>query len=133
MQPTFDEQLNGQDLVASMGLNLAILMPVKDDWASASQLIGLIDEKLRGSNVSATAVCVDDGSILSWRDFAFPDSLSAVKEIRTVRLRRNLSHQRAIAIGLTYLQTNLEADGVLVMDSDGEDTPEGVLSLVKEY
>ncbi|MGH9597486.1 MAG: glycosyltransferase, partial [Edaphobacter sp.] len=53
--------------------------------------------------------------------------------VRILRLRRNLGHQRAIAIGLAYIQKNISFDAVLVMDSDGEDTPEGVVDLLRAY
>jgi glycosyltransferase involved in cell wall biosynthesis len=46
-------------------------------------------------------------------------------------LRRNLGHQRAIAIGLSYIQQNLKGDAVIVMDADGEDRPEDLPKLVE--
>ena len=56
-----------------------------------------------------------------------------VRAIRTLRLRRNLGHQRAIAIGLAHVQQTTSCDAVLVMDADGEDTPEGVAQLLRAY
>ena len=49
------------------------------------------------------------------------------------RLRRNLGHQRAIAIGLAHIQRSGKCDAVVVMDADGEDTPEGVAQLLHAY
>ncbi len=40
-----------------------------------------------------------------------------------LRLRRNLGHPRASAVGLSYIAANYEADYVIVMDGDGEDCP----------
>ncbi|WP_251274030.1 glycosyltransferase, partial [Enterobacter hormaechei] len=48
-----------------------------------------------------------------------------------IRLRRNVGHQRAIAIGLGYVAEHFDGnDIVVVMDSDGEDTPESITELV---
>ena len=49
-----------------------------------------------------------------------------------LRLRRNLGHQRAIAIGLTYIQAQMTTayEAVVVMDGDGEDAPEDVPRLL---
>ena len=49
--------------------------------------------------------------------------------IQILHLNRNIGHQRAIAIGLSYIQFNLPCEQVLVMDADGEDKPEDVSSL----
>ena len=50
--------------------------------------------------------------------------------VRVLRLRRNVGHQRAIAIGLAWVHENEPAAAVVVMDADGEDTPAGVLALL---
>ena len=56
-----------------------------------------------------------------------------MRSIRILRLRRNLGHQRAIAIGLVHVEKAIAADAVLVMDGDGEDTPEGALQLLRAF
>lgn len=50
-----------------------------------------------------------------------------------MHLRRNLGHQRAIAIGLVHVHKAVSCDAVLVMDGDGEDTPEGALQLLRAF
>jgi hypothetical protein len=50
-----------------------------------------------------------------------------------VRLRRNLGHQRAIAIGLAYVERHVPCEAVLVMDADGEDDPGDIPALVARY
>lgn len=40
-----------------------------------------------------------------------------------MRLYRNLGHQKAIAIGLSYVAEHMQTDKVIVMDADGEDAP----------
>lgn len=53
--------------------------------------------------------------------------------VEIVNLTLNLGHQRAIAIGLSYVQDNFQDyDGVVVLDSDGEDKPENIIKLLKK-
>ncbi|MGH7810321.1 MAG: glycosyl transferase, partial [Candidatus Binatia bacterium] len=47
-------------------------------------------------------------------------------------LRRNIGHQRAIAVGLSYIAVNHPENSVVVMDADGEDDPKDVPRLVRE-
>ncbi len=68
---------------------------------------------------------VDDASPNPHEGFAELD----LKEIRAVRrliLKRNLGHQRAIAIGIAYIHHHIPHHAVLVMDGDGEDSPADV-------
>lgn len=48
-----------------------------------------------------------------------------------LRLYRNLGHQKAIAIGLSYAAENMKADKVIVMDADGEDAPGDINKLAE--
>ena len=114
-------------------LQLAVLMPLRDDWASASVLVQRLDQALSQRNCAAKIFLVDDGSVQPVPTEEFQTPLSAVTTINVIHLRRNLGHQRAIAIGLAYLQTQCRWDAVVVMDADGEDTPEGVVALLDAY
>jgi glycosyltransferase involved in cell wall biosynthesis len=51
-------------------------------------------------------------------------------KINKLTLKRNLGHQRAITIGLSYIGEHYTADMVVVMDSDGEDRPEDAIQLI---
>jgi hypothetical protein len=49
-----------------------------------------------------------------------------------LKLRRNVGHQRAIAIGLGYASEHIQpGQQIVVMDSDGEDLPSTIHALVK--
>jgi glycosyltransferase involved in cell wall biosynthesis len=50
--------------------------------------------------------------------------------MRVLGLRRNLGHQRAIAVGLAYIREQTPCDCVVVMDADGEDRPSDVPALL---
>jgi glycosyltransferase involved in cell wall biosynthesis len=108
-------------------------MPVRDDWASAAELIRRLGKAVSPDDTTMEILLVDDGSVqrCDWNDSQ--DESSAVRAVRVLRLRRNLGHQRAIAIGLVHIQQTAECDAVVVMDADGEDTPEGVVQLLRAY
>jgi hypothetical protein len=51
--------------------------------------------------------------------------------IQPLRLKRNVGHQRAIAVGLGYVADHLPiTERVVVMDSDGEDMPSSIVKLI---
>jgi polyisoprenyl-phosphate glycosyltransferase len=60
-------------------------------------------------------------------------SFRALKRVEILELRRNLGHQRAIAIGLAYIHANEPCQAVVVMDGDGEDDPNDVPRLIEQY
>lgn len=120
-------------MTESSPLRLLVLMPVRDDWASGSELIRRLDQTLSSSTCGVDILMVDDGSLQTCSTADFQSQFSAVRAVRVLRLRRNLGHQRAIAIGLAYIQEHGRYDAVVVMDSDGEDTPQGVLELLAAY
>jgi glycosyltransferase involved in cell wall biosynthesis len=108
-------------------------MPVRDDWACAAELIKRLDRAIPSDLCTLEILLIDDGSVHKCDENNFQLDLSVVQAISVLRLRRNLGHQRAIAIGLVYLQQTAICDAVVVMDADGEDTPDGVLQLLKAY
>jgi glycosyltransferase involved in cell wall biosynthesis len=114
-------------------LRIVVLMPVRDDWSPAGELIRRIDAELASGQFSVEVLLVDDASreVVSREQFEF--AYLAVRKIRVLPLRRNLGHQRAIAIGLAHVHRNLRCDAVVVMDADGEDTPAGVVELLRSY
>jgi hypothetical protein len=57
-------------------------------------------------------------------------SLLALTRIQVLELRRNLGHQRAIAVGLSFVEQDRPGRLVVVMDGDGEDDPVDVPRLV---
>jgi polyisoprenyl-phosphate glycosyltransferase len=112
---------------------LVVLMPLRDDWASAAELVRRIDRALSAQPCAAHVLLVDDGSIEPVRPADFQGPFAAVTGIRVLHLRRNLGHQRSIAIGLVHADRAFTADAVVVMDADGEDTAEGVVQLIAAY
>jgi len=77
---------------------------------------------------SMRLVIIDDGSvdrILTAQAFANTGIQGVI-----VRLKRNLGHQSAIAVGLDYALQNYDFDKLVIMDSDGEDQPTDINSLL---
>lgn len=114
-------------------LAVVILCPLRDDWTSAAQLIRRLDEEISSGAYCVEILLVDDGSLQTCERSIFPSVFSAVRAIKILRLRRNLGHQRAIAIGLMHIANTIRCDAIIVMDADGEDTPEGVVQLLAAY
>lgn len=115
-------------------MQLVITMPVYEDWESASLLCEALDAELAGlTNVQTSILMVDDGSIRQIEDSFAALKLAHFKEIWLLRLRRNLGHQRAIAVALAYIEQNVPCDAVIVMDADGEDRPVDVPRLVEAF
>lgn len=112
---------------------IVVLTPLFNDWKAARGLLHDLDKVLGASNVQARVVIIDDGSTVDGCNGlgAFP--YQALHRIEVLELRRNLGHQRAIAVGLAYLEDRVPCDAVVVMDCDGEDRPEDVPRLLDRY
>ena len=111
---------------------LLVLMPIYDDWESAGIVLRRLDEVLaERADLHVRALLLDDGSHhhpAQTGELAVPGA--SIRALRVLHLRRNLGHQRAIAVGLTYAHEQTDCDLVLVMDADGEDRPEDVPRLL---
>jgi polyisoprenyl-phosphate glycosyltransferase len=110
---------------------IVILIPAFNDWASLGELLPRLDSVLATHNLTADVLIVDDGSTIEPSDMALPGRLGAIERVDVLCLRRNLGHQRAIAIGLAYLEDCLSPSSVVVMDGDGEDDPADVPRLLE--
>ncbi len=104
--------------------NLAIVLPVYNDWESVDILITDLHTNL-SSEYNLKILIVNDGSTITHNT-----SLSLNHLVEIINLTRNLGHQKAIAIGLSYLSKKTEGIPVIVMDADGEDNPEYIKELI---
>ena len=109
---------------------IVILLPVFNDWEALQTLLKRLDDVLFSGGLEADVLVVDDGSSSPGESIC-GGGLAAIRQIRVLRLRRNLGHQRAIAVGLAYVEANLPCRAVVVMDSDGEDDPRDVPRLLQ--
>jgi polyisoprenyl-phosphate glycosyltransferase len=110
--------------------DLIVLMPVYNDWHAASLLLADLDRVLADARLSAHVVLVDDGSTVPPTALQGLPSFRAIGRADILSLRRNLGHQRAIAIALAWVAENVPPGPVVVMDGDGEDAPSDVPRLL---
>ena len=111
----------------------AIVTPILNDWDSFLVLLDRLRDVPFQDDIRFDIVAVDDGSqtkaevveiaALCRRD-------PRIRRMDILHLALNLGHQRAIATGLVELSKRNDIDGILVMDSDGEDRPEDVFKLI---
>lgn len=110
-----------------------ILIPIYNDWHAVRLLLPALDEELTANGMSADILIVDDGSTAAQQGSLTPlVEFEAIRAIDILSLRRNLGHQRAIAVGLSFIESNRRGRSVLVMDGDGEDDPADVPRLIRE-
>ncbi len=110
---------------------VTILLPAFNDWDALARLLEQVDAVLAGSATEARVLVVDDGSTQDRDDDQVAGPFAAITALEVLHLRRNLGHQRAIAIGLAHLEAECAACRlVVVMDSDGEDDPRDIPRLL---
>ena len=105
----------------------AIVTPVFEDGDSFNRLCEELSRSARG--VSLEIIAVDDGSL---RDPPDPESIArAGFDGQVIRLKRNVGHQLAISVGLARTAADPRFAGAVIMDCDGEDSPEDVDRLIQ--
>lgn len=112
---------------------LVILIPVFNDWLALELLLRDIDSHLAGSPWQVAVLLVDDGSTEVLPVASLSQHRAKLERVEVLSLRRNLGHQRAIAVGLAYLEQNVQFDALVVMDGDGEDSPRDIPRLLARF
>src|ERR1700723_3031988 len=93
-----------------------ILVPVYNDWEALAKLLAATDLVLGEHGLRADVLVVDDASTRKVGP-GFPGfAAGRIGRIDVLELRRNLSHQRAITIGLSYVEDHDPPRAVVVMD-----------------
>lgn len=107
--------------------SLVVVMPVYEDVEASSMLFRAL---ARDQGNDVYIVAVDDGSVRQPVDAAA--IAAAGFDGVVLKLRRNVGHQKAIAIGIGYVSEHfVDRQRVVVMDSDGEDTPRSISELLE--
>ena len=121
----------GKDPAAQ--IRLVIVSPVYEDAASATKLIEELAGHFSGSDLNIRILMVDDGSTKPLSDeLVVPDTAQNFA-LDVLLLRRNVGHQRAIALGTAFVHDQIPCDAMLVMDADGEDRPEDAARLLEHF
>ena len=110
-------------------MKIKILIPVYNDFESASKLINEINSKIKNLSHEFSIILVNDAS---------PDKvemdvskIDKINSIKIINMKENKGHARCIATGLKYIFQNEEFDYVIPMDGDGEDRPEEILKFLE--
>jgi glycosyltransferase involved in cell wall biosynthesis len=118
--------------VSTPSQEIVILIPAFNDWQSLARLLPRIDSVLAAHDTKVDVLIVDDGSTSEPEGLPPAAPYRALRRVDVLRLRRNLGHQRAIAVGLSYVEDCLNSSVVVVMDGDGEDDPADVPRLLEQ-
>jgi len=108
---------------------LCIVIPIYNDWQSLRILMDEFSNQWHKSFERIKVLIVNDGSPQQLTEELSTDKI----DLEILHLRRNLGHQKAIAIGISYLAHDSDHDFVVVMDGDGEDRPADIPLLVEGH
>ena len=110
-------------------MKVIILVPIYNDWQSASKLLEEINSNIAGLESQFSVIIVNDAS-------SEQQSISALNtenlhSIKIINMNANRGHARCIATGLKHIFENEEFDYVIPMDGDGEDRPEEIKNFIE--
>ena len=111
-------------------MKIKILVPIYNDWQSASKLLDEIDNNISDLNHEISVIIVNDASTHDrqedQRDF------NNIHSIKILNMKINQGHARCIATGLKYIFEKEDFDYVIPMDGDGEDRPEEIKEFINK-
>ena len=110
--------------------NYKFLIPLYNDWPSLNILLNKINRELRRKKKIAEIFIVNDFS--TDKKNILKKKLTNIKKIKILNLKSNVGSQKAIFTGLQYLKQFKNNSIITIMDSDGEDDPSKLLSLIKK-
>ena len=105
-------------------MKIIILIPVYNDYKSASKLIEEINLNVSSLEDKFSIILIDDAS--TDVPSVFSPKTDNVESFKIVKMKKNIGHARCIATGLKYIFENDNFDYVIPMDGDGEDRPEEI-------
>jgi len=111
-------------------MKIVILIPVFNDFKSASKLIEEIDINISDLNASFSVIVINDAS--TEEKILESKNLNNIKSLKLINMRNNKGHARCIAAGLKHISENEDFDYVIPMDGDGEDRPEEIRNFVEK-
>ena len=110
-------------------MKIKILIPVFNDFQSASKLISDINSAISNLNEEISIIIINDASTEKAEiDISNLDKISSIK---IINMKQNQGHARCIATGLKHIYEKEEFDYVIPMDGDGEDRPEEISKFIE--
>ena len=109
-------------------MKIIILVPIYNDWQSASKLIEEINSIVSSLDIQLSIIIVNDAS--TEQQAMHVPNLENLQSVKIINMKENRGHARCIASGLKYIFEKEEFDYVIPMDGDGEDRPEEIKNFV---
>ena len=110
-------------------MKIIILVPIYNDWQSASKLLEEINSNISGLESQFSVIIVNDAS--SEQQSINALNIENLQSVKIINMIENRGHTRCIASGLKYIYEKEEFDYVIPMDGDGEDRPEEIKNFVE--
>jgi len=110
-------------------MKIKILIPVYNDFKSASKLINNINSVISNLNEEISIIIVNDAS--TEKAEIDNSNLDKISSIKIINMKQNQGHARCIATGLKHIYEKEEFDYVIPMDGDGEDRPEEISKFIE--
>jgi hypothetical protein len=119
-------QVRGEEVSRSVAW---LIIPVYEDWTALAVLLQEINE-MPSNSWRFNVLVVNDHPLPPPEEWFAEFAEGSLQSIRILSLRRNVGHQRAIALGFCHWLTMGDSGPVVVMDADGEDRPKDILRLL---
>ena len=111
-------------------IKIKILVPIYNDWQSASKLIDEINNLSIDPEFEVSIIIVNDASNHDREEDE--KILNNIRSIKILNMKINQGHARCIATGLKYIYEKEDFDYVIPMDGDGEDRPEEIIEFLNQ-
>ncbi len=111
-------------------MKIKILVPIYNDWQSASKLLDEIDNNILDLDHEISVIIVNDASTHDRQEEQ--KDFNNIQSIKILNMKINQGHARCIATGLKYIFENGDFDYVIPMDGDGEDRPEEIKKFINQ-
>lgn len=111
-----------------MEFNTAFIIPIRDDYESAKNLLTGFNDLLEiNNNINGRFILIDDGS--TQIDYQIINETNL--EVEIVEAKYKMGHQKAIFLGLNFVSEKYENLNIIILDGDGEDKPEDAITIAK--
>ncbi len=111
-------------------MKIKILVPIYNDWQSASKLLDEIDNNILDLDHEISVIIINDASTHDRQEEQ--KDFKNIHSIKILNMNINQGHTRCIATGLKYIFEKEDFDYVIPMDGDGEDRPEEVKEFINQ-
>ena len=109
-------------------MKIKILVPIYNDWQSASKLLDEIDNNILDLDHEISVIIINDASTHDRQEEQ--KDFKNIHSIKILNMNINQGHTRCIATGLKYIFEKEDFDYVIPMDGDGEDRPEEIKEFI---